>query len=221
MLDDFSSLVEHVVGSLPYGHNVFLYGNLTVLSDVVTWIVMRCPERHFQCYWSVTKSDLIRDVEGQNPAQYVNPEGRNAFLGTAAVATGTNLTTVGTVFIFNPDDVCELQQVAGRANREGTFDMVTVYACFTKGVSKTSIKTQVPSLFDIQECRRRALAQACLQPSGTATSPDCGVCDVCDEGLLATLPQACSESVTSSIDWHAVRGIVGEAEAYSNSVFGN
>jgi hypothetical protein len=208
------SVLEHHL-STGTSDNVLIYGVVRTLEDMIVSVILRnFPERlNFVSYWGATKAD----IGGQG--QCVRPNSPTVILVTAAAATGINLEDVGTVLAFKVQDVCELQQIAGRANRDASRDRVPIVVCVDEATLRlptvtTAFRRTLAALRRTHACVVQQILAEMVPP--TVSAPvRCGGCAVCDkvygaqviewntaseeEGSAEVLPPAVSDDVPSQL----------------------
>ena len=162
--------------------NVLIYGVVRTLADIIIGVVLsQFGDRlNHVSYWGATKQDI------GGPAQCVRPDSPTVMLVTAAAATGINLDDVGVVIAFKVQDVCELQQIAGRANRDGTRVRVPVLVCVDEATLRmptvsASFRRTLSSLRRTGGCVARHLLSDMVPPT-VRTATRCGGCTSCDSG---------------------------------------
>lgn len=163
---------------------MLIYGIVKNIAEVIVEVINRYfgDQLNLVVYWSATKGDV-----GNNARQLVRSSGPTVILVTAACATGVNLADVGLVVAFHVQDASELQQVAGRANRDGSRLAVPVLICFDEATLK--LPTFSPALRRLlaahrrgsSGCLSRQLTAEMIPPSDVMDRPGrCGACTNCD-----------------------------------------
>ena len=160
--------------------NVLIYGVVRTLEEMITDVMLiHFGERlNFVTYWGATKNDI------GSGAQRVRPNSPTVMLVTAAAATGINLNDVGLVIAFKVQNLCELQQIAGRANRDPTRDRIPVIVCVDEATLRlpTVSSALQKTLAALRRTRGCVIQQvlAGMVPPTVSTAAHCGGCTGCD-----------------------------------------
>eukprot|EP00730_Choanoeca_flexa_P006720 TRINITY_DN12211_c0_g10_i3.p1 TRINITY_DN12211_c0_g10~~TRINITY_DN12211_c0_g10_i3.p1 ORF type:complete len:531 (+),score=41.11 TRINITY_DN12211_c0_g10_i3:319-1911(+) len=183
VVDNFVPLLVMYAVSLAENENLFVFGRIDAIVELKLALRLFAPMIPTPTFWSQNK----HEVHGET-TQLFHPSGRNVIFGTAAIATGVNLPKIRHVIAIDVSDVCEFQQVAGRANRErNTTWTIDAVMCFTSHwYGKSKLRSQMNVSRD-GHCRRSAVTSACIQHPSRSSSAVCGQCDICDPTFAAHL----------------------------------